>query len=270
MAKLNLITPEELRSNFVPTYNPFFSIIPNRQAHSVIYQDVKIQTSQTLSDTLARKVGIGDTEMAQVISGRRTKNFNKEFLAIKYKVNTKQDQSDYQDIVNRVVNDNLRQFDKEVFRGTDNNGILISSDPDHVTNNSFAMTDLDTLYEGINTVLLQAENELGNGMKTVALYGTLRTLANTFNTDESDTFLNILRRQFSNTQFVEIPTGLIASETGFLVMSNDYVKMHYTQLPQALANGVNEEDSYVWTNIGYGTANIECAAPASIIVQPKT
>lgn len=271
MSKLNLITAEELRSNFVPKYNPFFSIIPNRQAHSIVYQSVNIQTSQSLGDVLARKVGIGDTERAQVISGRRTKSFNKEFKGIKYKVNMNQDMSDYQDIVNSVVNANLKQFDREVFRGSDNNGLFISSDPDFHENSGVAMTDLDSAYAGINDVLLEAEIELGNGMKYIAPYGDFRTLLNTFNTNEQDTFLNILKRQFSNVQFVEVPAGLVDSgEKGFLCIASDYVKMHYTQLPQALANGQNIEDNYVWTNIGYGTANIECAAPKAIIKQPKS
>ena len=270
MTQFNLPTAEELRSNYVAKYNPFFALISERQAHTVTYNSVNIKSSESIGDVLAKKIGISDTEQKQVISGRKTKTFNKEFLGIKYIVNKKQDMTDYQDIVNGVVNSNLIQFDKEIFQGTNNNGIISSSDSDHEENSPIVAATLNASFAAINTVLIESENANGNGTKTIAPYGAFRTLLNTFNTDQTDTYLNILKRQFPNVKFVEVPSGLVTSETGFVCMSGDYVKLHYTQLPQAINNGENVENGYVWTNVGYGTANVECSAPKAIIVQPIT
>ena len=270
MTVLNLTTPQELRSGYTPTYSAFLSVIPNRQRHEAKYSDANIRSANVLGDALAQKVGIGDTERKEVISGKIVKTFKKEFYAIKYTVNMRQDMSDYQNIINKVVDINLREQDKKIFRGVDNNGILISSDPDHSTESATTINSLETAYNAINAALLKQESEVGAGPRTIGIYGDMRTYLNTFNTNEQDTYFNILRRQFNNVKFVEVPQNLIVSDKGFVLIADDFVNLHWTELAGAYKNGVNEEGEYIWTHIGFGSASVECVAPKSIIVQPMS
>jgi hypothetical protein len=267
--ELSLRTPEELRENFVPTYNPFFALLTNTQQHEIVNQKVNIRTAETVGDTHARKIGLNDTERKQVISHKKTKTFNKEFYAIKYIIPDKQGLDDYQDVVNKVVNDNLRDLDYEVYRGTDNNGILISSDPNWKLNGILQANDINSSYEAIYNALVQAEQATGNGAKLVAPYGGFRKVLNRFNADENDTYLNIIKRQFPAVVFAETPSNLVLpADSGFIVIARDFVKFHYTLTPRAVSNGHNDEDEYTWTNIQYGTGNVDCIAPESILVQP--
>ena len=269
--KLDLPTVELLKANFKPTYDPFFANISERVAHPAIFQEVDIREVKTLGDITARKVGVGDTEMKQALSHAATKTFNKEYKRIKYTTNVLQDQSDFQGIVNRVVNAHMAQLDAEIWGSTDNNGFYGSSDPDYVTNSGTAMTDLDSSFAAINDVLLQSEAAVGNGHKIIAIYAAFRDLLKTFNSEENDTYLNIIKRQFSDVTFLEVPSGVLsASEKGFLCIADGLVRLHYTQLPQVINRGTNEEGGYNWVICGYGTTNIEVVAPGAIIQQPKS
>ena len=267
---------EVLMDNYTPVYSAFITAIANRQGWDMQLGEVKTTQIRGLGDLTGKLVGVDDTEKKQVIAGKRTKTFNKNFKRIKYTVDLLQNYSHVPGISNEVLEALLMQMDKEVFQGIGNNGILSSSDSDHTVNdiNSEAIATLDGFYQMLYTLIKSIEVNAGNGPKTIASWGSASKFLAKLNTNTDQTYMSIMGRQLGNTiKWIDVPANCITGVTGdnangIAVISDGVAKLNYTVFPEIENTGENSEDKYNYVNYLFGTANIECLRKDAVVVQP--
>jgi len=275
--KLELqITAEKANEAYSPSYIPLFPIITKTKKYDEIIGEVKLQSSSIIGDAKARAINAQDTEWKHAKSGVKSKLFKKFFSGIKYIVSGFIDNSDYQRNSDELLDINVMEFDKNVFRGRGNNGLWLSSDPDFIANaikNLPANPTVDDWKVMFDDLIEQSEQTLGNVAKVFVLVGVAASRIGKFVPNTATTFAQAITDAYKatdkNITITTAPANLVdAGESGVLLLTPSHILHRYTALPHIRDNGFNREDAYTWSSLIYGSSMIDVEKKGAIIKQP--
>lgn len=280
--KIALRTVEEFMSDYVPVYNPLYPLFLGKsQAYPAEVAKRDFRRIQAVGDIRQKHITPKDTEMRQVAVMEGKKSYKAYFLANQFTVSQIQDRQGLEEVVSQVLDEHQIQMDEmfllgEGTSGSDviNNGLFYSADANYTLESAItsisATARARLLYAHIQGTLSKAKQVAGR--KVVILYGS--ETKKQFNSllDESDRALSAaLGDGAQGVSFVEMPDSPTpASSEGWIVANMDQVKLHYTWLPQLLAQGFNEEKMYYWSNFAMGSTMLEVLAKDAVVRQPVT
>lgn len=282
--KIALRTVEEFMGGYVPVYHPLYPLFLGKsQAYAPEAGRLDFRRVQTVGDIRAKHILPKDSEIRQIAIMEGRKSFRKYFLANQFTLSDFQDQQGVEDVVSQVLDEHHIQAD-ELFllgEGTSNsdvinNGLFYSADANYTLENSEAIaasgdTGLSLLHSAITTTAQQADQVAGR--KIIVIYGLdLVPYFNGVYQNSSAAFKAVLQDVLGDDySLVVLPRASTpASVNGWIVANLDQCKLHYTALPQLLAQGNNEEKMYLWFNFMMGSTMLEVLAKDAVIRQPIT
>ena len=270
-------TREELMQSVTLDYAPFYTVLPAR-AHEAIIENMKFTTIRGDEEIVANVINAQDTERKHVKAGESSKYYAKAFKGLQYAESVRNARSAFPAIHNKIIKALHKQFDLEVWTGADNNGIVVSSDPNHISNNSAALpltisgnNGLDKLLELGESLKRQVQTTSSSSNMIFAVYGNalknymLKTLS------DGSTYGKIFRDNMTGVQTVEVPANLASTaSSGIVVICPGIVEFNHTLLPQLEKTGTDDRNDEVWANYIYGTAMVDVKEYGGMIVQPIT
>lgn len=274
---IKLRTIEEFTNDFKPTYVPIMPLfLDGAKQYNIEVGDVVAKTLNAVGDIRARMYGPKDTEIHQIDAKDSSKKFSKYFFAAQYRQSNLQSTEGYEAVVAQVLDEHNKQNDSLLITGDGvNNGLMVSSDPNYVTNNSVALAAvsgnyLASFYANV-AALLQDAQEL-EGRILVLTYGsTLMPVYNGLFATTNVPFTKALGDAFPEVSFAKMPSAVTpAGENGMLIINLDQIRLLYTTLPKVYKQGVNEELDYAWTNFIMGSSAIDVKNKGAITKQPFT
>ena len=281
--KLVLRTIIELMQDYVPTYTPIYPLLLGKsQAWAEEVGQIQFKRLTSVGDLRGKHITPKDTEMKQVSVSEGMKVFKKYFLANQFTQSALQDRNQVEDVIKQVLDeyhvhqDELVMFGEGTSTLTDvvNNGLFWSNDPNYdlesvVDIEGNGVDPLVSLHALVMASARQADTVAGR--KVIIFYGDdVVPYFDGIFAQHQQAFKKVLADTLSpNYSLMKVPPNLTTqSESGWLVVNLDQVKLHYTQLPQLKAQGINEEKMYVWSNFLMGSTMVECMAQKAIIHQP--
>lgn len=267
-------TVEQQMQAITLDYAPLFSTLP-AQAHEAKIENVKFTTVRGDDDIVAKPLNAQDTERAHIKAGESSKEYAKSFKGVEYVESTLNARSAMPGINNKAIKALTKQLDKEIWDGTDNNGIINSKDENLIKEEAFTLDGTGSaavakLLALGATLKRLVEKTSSSSYFTLNLYGDkmkdymLKVL------DNGSTFGQIFRQAFPNIPLVEVPANLETTNNGIVLICPQIVTLHHTALPQIKASGVDNRTDEVWTKYYYGTAMVDVKELGGIIVQPVT
>ena len=284
--KLVLRTIIELMEDYVPTYAPIYPLLLGKsQAWAEEVGQIQFKRLTSIGDLRGGHITPKDTEMKQVSVVEGVKTFKKYFLANQFTQSALQDRNQVEDVMKQVLDEYQRHQDEVVLFGEGtsslsdviNNGLFWSNDPNYdlesstVVDNSSSKDPLISLHAKVMANARVADQVAGK--KVIIFYGdAIVPLFQGIFASYQGVFREKLQATLGNDySLMKMPPALTTqSESGWLIVNLDQVKMHYTQLPQLKSQGINEEKMYVWSNFLMGSTMVECLAQKAIIHQPAT
>ena len=282
--KIVLRTVEQFMSDYTPVYQPIYPIFLGGKSQSYLREAGKLdfRRVEAVGDIRAHHITPKDTEIRQLSVMEGKKTYKKYFLANQFTISNFQDKQGVDEVTAQVLDEHQLQMD-ELFllgEGTSasnmlNNGLYWSNDVNYTLENSVAIASGDTrLYDFHNKVVTTAHKaDQVAGRKVIFFYGTdILPLYNSLYSTAVRAWKSALGEVLgANYSFVQLPVAATpASANGWIVANIDQTKLHYTELPQLLANGVNDEKMYAWFNFVMGSTMLEVLAKDGIIRQPAT
>lgn len=272
---VNIKTTEEYLRDVVLGYSPFFSTLPSVAEEAKI-EDLKFTTLKADQDIEAKIINAQDTEIAAIKAGSDSKKYAKIFKGAKYIESNLQKQSALPDLHNRVIKSYTMQLDTEIFQGTDNNGIISSSDKNFIRADAFSLPKNPTGVEGVEALisLVSQQKKLisktsGSSSYFLGVYG--EDFNNYFRKvlTNGTTYLQIVRAAHPDVQLVSVPDTVVKdTQQGLVSICNDLVMLHYTLMPTIDDVGENKEDKYVYARYLYGSAMVDIKDLGGIIDRP--
>lgn len=278
-----LKSADQVMADYVPTYSPIYPLFLSK---SVQYPrevgELNFKRVTALGDIRGKRITPKDTEIKQVNVTEGTKTFKKYFLANQFQQSMYQDQSNAEEVVKQVLDEHQIQMD-ELFllgEGTSgsnmlNNGLYWSGDSNYTLENSTTITagatELFLLHDAIVANASKANQVAGR--KVIIFYGSdILGLFNALYPNAVKAFkvalAEVLGNQYS---LVELPSACTPSASnGWIIANMDQCKLHYTDLPKLMGQGVNEENMYAWHNFGMGSSMLDVLAKDGVIRQPAT
>ncbi|MDR0675551.1 MAG: hypothetical protein LBF97_00725, partial [Elusimicrobiota bacterium] len=130
---MSIPTKEQLIKDVVLDYAPFYSVFKPVPQEAKI-ENLKFTIIQGDNDIEAKIINEEDTERQTIKAGEKNKIYKKIFKGAKYKESQYQANSGLPELNARVIKAFHKQLDKEIFNGIDNNGVIVSSDPNFILN----------------------------------------------------------------------------------------------------------------------------------------
>ena len=280
--KIALRTVEEFMSDYTPVYSPLYPLFLGKsQQYSNEAGKLDFRRVEAVGDIRAKHVTPKDTEIRQVSVMEGKKSFKKYFLANQFTSSQIQDRQGLEEVVAQVLDEHQLQAD-ELFllgEGTSNstmlnNGLFYSNDANYTSKASVEIAAANRLADFHSKVVATAQDaDQVAGRKIVVFYGdNVLPLFNGVYADAARPFKSVLSEVLGpNFSLVQMPKAATpASVSGWIVANLDQCKLHYTSVPQLLAQGLNEEKMYYWNNFLMGSMMLEVLAKEGIIHQPAT
>lgn len=280
--KIALRTTEEFMSDYTPIYQPIYPLFLGKsQQYANEVGKLDFRRVEAVGDIRAKHITPKDSEIRQVSVMEGKKSFKKYFLANQFTMSQVQDRQGLEEVVAQVLDEHQIQAD-ELFllgEGTSagtviNNGLFHSADANYTLKSSVAVSATDRLADFHAKVVSTAQDaDQVAGRKIIVFYGTdILPLFNSIYPDAARPFKSVLAEVLgSNFSLVQMPKAATpAGVSGWIVANIDQCKLHYTALPQLLAQGHNEEKMYYWNNFMMGSMMLEVLAKDGIIHQPAT
>ncbi len=280
--KIALRTVEEFMSDYSPVYQPIYPLFLGKaQQYAAEVGKLDFRRVQAVGDIRAKHITPKDTEMRQIAAMEGKKSFKKYFLANQFTTSQVQDRQGLEEVIAQVLDEHQVQADElfllgEGTSGSDviNNGLFWSADANYTLESAIASISATArarlLYGHIQGTLAKSKQVAGK--KAVIVYGS--ETKKQFNSllDSSDKSLaQVLRESTPDVSFVEMPDAPTPSSSeGWIVANVDQCKLHYTWLPQLLAQGHNEEKMYYWSNFVMGSMMLEVLVKDAVVRQPVT
>lgn len=280
--KITLRTVEEFMSDYTPIYQPIYPLFLGKsQQYANEVGKLDFRRVEAVGDIRAKHQTPKDTEIKQVSVMEGKKSFKKYFLANQFRQAQIQSREGAEEVVAQVLDEHQVQAD-ELFllgEGTSNstmlnNGLYHSDDANYILKSSTAIAVTDRLADFHSKVVetCQEADEVA-GRKVVIFYGDdIIKLFNGVYPDAAQPFKEVLAKVLGeNFSLVKLPKAATpAGAAGWIVANLDQCKLHYTALPQLLAQGHNEENMYYWNNFMMGSMMLEVLAKGGVIRQPAT
>lgn len=281
--KLVLRSPEELMADYVPTYMPFYPILlGNAQAYPEEVGKMTFKRLEAVADIRTKHFNPKDTHVHQIQVVEKSKIFKKYFFAAQFVQSSLQDQDQNEDVVKQVLDENQKYMDDMVLLGEGtsastmvNNGLFWSADPNYLLESSTALSATDSHFPAIHASVVaeKLKADVLTGKKVVVFYGStmLGKLSGIYATS-SVPFRSALAAALGpNYSITELPSEVTpASANGFMILTPNQIKLHYTCLPKLDGQGTDERNREVWHNFLMGSTMIEVKASKAIIRQPHT
>lgn len=271
---------EEFMGGFTPRYTPLMGLfLAGARQHEAVVGEQKYSEVRAVGDLRSRLVTPKDTELFQVGASGASKSYKKYFLGCQYIQSNLQDRQGYEDVVAEVLDEHNKQND-EIFLsgGGQNNGLLVSSDPNFTLRTSAEMAagsnaHLDALYAELVAEALVA-NEI-EGQKVLLYFGdTMSGKMNSLYGDGKRAFSAVLGESeaLKDYDIIKVPTSVVPGSltNGFAIVNMGKIVVHYMLLPEVNNQGTNEEKNYAWTNFLMGSSMVDVKTKDGIIVQPLT
>jgi hypothetical protein len=280
--KLVLRDVDQVMADFKPIYTPIFPLF---QAGGVKHQlevgKLNFKRMEAVSDIRSKHVTPKDTVLHQIVAKEGTKTFKIYPFASQFVQSMLQDSAQNEDIIRQVLDEQWKHMDDLLLLGegtADNNvvndGLFWNGQDYHVTESSVELdTDQDveiSLYQQVQASAVDADQI--DGEKLIIFYGAnVLPLYRGLFAASSRTFKSVLSESLPNYRHMELPEAVTpASSHGYLVVNLSQVKLHYSEVPQLFAQGVNEEKMHVWRNFLMGSCMVDVLANGAILKQPLT
>ncbi len=280
--KIVLRTVDQFMADYTPIYQPIYPLFLGKsQQYAAEVGKLDFRRLDTVGDIRAKHITPKDTVMAQFGAMEGTKSFKKYFLANQFTVSSLQDRQGLEDVTAQVLDEHQKQADDLLLLGEGtsdstmvNNGLFWSGDANYTLETSTGIAVSSRLYDFHAKVIVTAQkaNQVP-GRKVLMFYGA--DIAPFFNSlyDTAAKAWKVALQEVLGPEYsvVYLPTAVTpAGANGWLIANLDQCKLHYTLLPQVLANGINEEKMYYWSNFALGSMMLEVLAPDAVVRQPAT
>lgn len=269
---ISIRSREEYLNDVVLDYAPFFSTLPSVVEEAKI-EDLKFTTLKADQDIEAKIINAQDTEVSSIKAGSDSKKYAKIFKGAKYIESNLQKQSALPDLHNRVIKSYTMQLDKEIFQGTDNNGIIFSQDKNFIEADLGSLPKTPSGVEGAEALIDLVSDQkdfisktCGSSSYFIGVYGN--TLQKYFRKllVNGTTYLQVVRAAHPDVQFVSVPSAVVKEgQQGLVSICNNIVLLHYTMMPTIDDVGENKEDKYVYARYLYGSALVDIKDYGGII-----
>ena len=281
--KLVLRSSDEVMADYVPTYQPFWPILLGK---SVSYPEevgkINFKRLEAVGNIRGQHYNPKDTHIHQISVVEKLKIFKKYFLAAQFVQSTLQDRAQNEDVVKQVLDENNKLMDDMVLLGEGtsasdvvNNGLYWSADPNYLLEDSAALASTDNhlpaLHASVVAEKIKADSV--SGQKVVVFYGsTMLSKVCGIYSSSSVPFRDALQKALGgNYSLAELPAEVTPSgANGFMILTLDQIKLHYTTPPKLADQGVDARNMEVWHNFLMGSAMVEVLAYKGVIRQPHT
>lgn len=281
--KLVLRSSDEVMADYVPTYQPFWPILLGK---SVSYPEevgkINFKRLEAVGNIRGQHYNPKDTHIHQISVVEKLKIFKKYFLAAQFVQSTLQDRAQNEDVVKQVLDENNKLMDDMVLLGEGtsasdvvNNGLYWSADPNYLLEDSSALASTDghlpALHASVVAEKIKADSV--SGQKVVVFYGsTMLSKVCGIYSSSSVPFRDALQKALGgNYSLAELPAEVTPSgANGFMILTLDQIKLHYTTPPKLADQGVDARNMEVWHNFLMGSAMVEVLAYKGVIRQPHT
>lgn len=272
---ISIPTKEDMMAAAKLTYRPIYGMLTQVKHDAVIENLNKAVVAGDPNDIVAKVINAQDTERVAHKARKETKIFKKEFKGGQYKESNWQKNSALPDLNDRILNQYMRQLDFEIFNGVDNNGLISSNDPSFIQNAASALpatisgnNGIDALMTAVTNLSIQVDDTCGSNKIGIGIYGKeLRKYLNKV-TANGDSYSAIMCGNFPQFGFFDVPSNLVKTGNGLILIATDLVALDYTLLPSITKVGLNEENEYLWINYAYGTANVDVKTRGALVHQP--
>lgn len=278
--KIVLKDVDQQMADYKPSYVPLYPILlGNSQQYVEEVGQLNFKRLEAVGDIRAKHILPKDTDIKQIAVREGSKTFKKYFLAKQFVQSQLQDQAGTEDVVRQVLDEHQKHMDDLVLLGEGtsastmiNNGLFWSGDSNYILENSDQIDNApDTqgqLYEGIMGTL-ESARDLG-GSKTVIVYGsTAIAKLNSLFPEQAVSVAAALAG--AGVKIAKMPSAVTPSAVnGWIVITDEQVKLHYTAIPQLKSQGINDEKMYSWHNFLMGSAMVDVLQYKGIIRQPVT
>ena len=281
--KIALRTVEEFMSDYVPVYQPIYPLFLGKsQSYSREAGKLDFRRVNAVGDIRAKHITPKDTEIRQLSVMEGKKSFKKYFLANQFTLSNFQDREGVEEVIAQVLDEHQLQADEllllgEGTSGSDvvNNGLYWSGDANYTLESSTVVASTDGHLPDLHAKMLVTASKANQvaGRKLMIVYGdTALTKFNGVYASSSMAYKRVLADVLGpNYSVVELPQSATpSSANGWIVVNLDQSRLHYSVLPELMAQGINEEKMYYWSNFLMGSMMLEVLAKNGVIRQPAT
>jgi hypothetical protein len=281
--KIVLRDTDQIMADYQPTYQPFWPILLGKsQSYPEIVGKLNFKRLEAVGNIRNQHYNPKDTHIHQISVVEKTKVFKKYFLASQFVQSTLQDRDQNEDVIKQVLDENNKLMDDLVLLGEGtsasdvvNNGLFWSADPNYLLENSSALASdgghLPALHASVVGEKIKADTV--SGQKVVVFYGsTMLTKVCGIYSTSSVSFKSALQSALGgNYSLAELPAEVTPSgANGFMILTLDQIKLHYTTPPKLQDQGVDARNMEVWHNFLMGSTMVEVLAYKGVIRQPHT
>lgn len=285
-------TVEEIRESTVFSYSPVIMAIKNKRKYDPKEADQrKFQQFDVEKDSIRAEILTAEqTERAHIKGSIGEHIFNVYLAGAKAVISFYNKFTNQVRANNKVIREYLRIFDRWGLGGNrGNNGLLVSTDPNYVTNESVeipavpaaANGDVWNQVQALNNVftslLLQVDATTADNDLLVYVYGDkLNTLMASITKEGQAVVGRLMEEKFAGktVTFIKIPKAVMptsmADDNGIVVVSNNLSVLEYAQEPTVKSSGENDENEYYWYNYVLGSVQVTPEELGAIIKQPLT
>lgn len=281
--KIVLREVNEVMSDYVPTYQPFWPILLGKsKAYPEVVGKINHKRMEAVGNIRGQHYNPKDTHIHQIAAVEKTKTFKKYFFAAQFIQSTLQDREQNESVISQVLDENFKLMDDLVLLGEGtsastmvNNGLYWSNDPNYLLQSSSEIasgsTRLSLIHSSVVSQKILADSVAGR--KVVVFYGStmLTNLAGVY-ADSSVPFREVMQKALgANYSIAELPAEVTPSgANGFMILNLDQIFFHYTTAPKLADQGVDAKNMEVWHNFLLGSTMVEVLAYKGIIRQPHT
>lgn len=281
-------TVEEIREKTTMLYAPVIMAIKNKVKYSAKDADVrKYQSFDVDKDSVKAEILTTEQTEKSHIKGATSEHvFNIYLAGAKAMISFRNKYANLQKSNDKVIKIYSQLFDTWGLGGDrGNNGLLISTDKNFVTNSSkqiSAIADdgwnqIKELSDIFTSLLLQLDSLTADNELIVYTYGDkLASLMASVNKDTDTVVKKLIMDKFEgkSVTFIHIPSKVMpksmANDNGIVILSQNATALEYCQEPTVKNNGTNDEDEYYWANYELGSVQVSCEEEGGVIKQPLT
>lgn len=279
---------EEFRDATSFLYTPVVMALKNVNRYDAKDADLKkFKTFDVDKDSIKAEILTTEQTEKHAIKGKTSERvFNIYLGGAKATVSFQNKNVNLQKSHDKVIRGYSQIFDRWALGGDrGNNGLLVSSDPNRITETSVAIpassgtgwNQIKALGDVFTKLILDVDKYTGDRDLVVYYYGeSLITLLKSITETNETVVQKLMEDKFTNREvrFVEVPSlvlpSSLASANGIVVVSQNSAVLEMCQEPDVRSNGTNDEDEYYWANYVVGSVQVSAEDEGGIIAQPLT
>ena len=279
---------EEFRDATSFLYTPVVMALKNVNRYDAKDADLKkFKTFDVDKDSIKAEILTTEQTEKHAIKGKTSERvFNIYLGGAKATVSFQNKNVNLQKSHDKVIRGYSQIFDRWALGGDrGNNGLLVSSDPNRITETSVTIpassgtgwNQIKALGDVFTKLILDVDKYTGDRDLVVYYYGeSLITLLKSITESNETVVQKLMEDKFTNREvrFVEVPSlvlpASLASSNGIVVVSQNSAVLEMCQEPDVRSNGTNDEDEYYWANYVVGSVQGSAEDEGGIIAQPLT